>query len=102
MGSAAGLEPPLQRALAARGLVGQVVGWDDPSVEWSRFALALVRSTGPAWWDRERLLAAARHIGTVTALWNPAEVLRWNSHRSYLLELEERGAPIPPTAWMAQ
>lgn len=101
-GPTGAMEPSLRAALAARGLVGQVVGWEDPAVEWSRFTLALVRSTGPTSWDRERLLGAARQVGAATALWNPAEVLRWNSHRSYLLELEERGAPIPPTAWLAR
>jgi glutathione synthase/RimK-type ligase-like ATP-grasp enzyme len=35
-------------------------------------------------------------------LLNPADVLRWNTHKSYLLELEERGAPVVPTAWLAQ
>lgn len=98
----ASLDAPLRAALSARGMTGHPVGWEDASVDWSRFAGAVVRSTGTLPWDRERLLAAARRIGAATALWNPAEVLRWNSHRSYLLELEERGAPIVPTAWMAQ
>lgn len=34
-------------------------------------------------------------------LCNSADVLRWNTHKSYLLELEERGAPVVPTAWLA-
>lgn len=100
--SAVPLDEPLRAALAARGMTGYPVGWEDPSVDWSRFAGAVVRATGRIPWDRDRLLAAARRIGTATTLWNPAEVLRWNSHRSYLLELEDRGAPVPPTAWMAR
>ncbi|WP_404417285.1 RimK family alpha-L-glutamate ligase [Brevundimonas vesicularis] len=30
---------------------------------------------------------------------NPAEVLRWNSDKTYLARLAERGVPIPPTRW---
>lgn len=45
-----------------------------------------------------------------TALWmehglplaNPASVLRWNSDKSYLRRLAERGVPIPPTVFVAE
>ena len=30
---------------------------------------------------------------------NPAQVLRWNSDKSYLARLADRGVPIPPTRW---
>ncbi|WP_312598014.1 transporter [Brevundimonas sp.] len=30
---------------------------------------------------------------------NPAEVLRWNSDKSYLRWLADKGVPIPPTRW---
>ncbi|GAA0203259.1 glutathione synthase/RimK-type ligase-like ATP-grasp enzyme [Brevundimonas nasdae] len=30
---------------------------------------------------------------------NPAEVLRWNSDKSYLARLAQKGVPIPPTLW---
>lgn len=96
------LDGSLRLALSARGMTGHLVGWEDRSVDWARFDLAIVRTMGAVRWDREGLLAAARRIGAATTLWNPTEVLRWNSHRSYLLELEERGAPIVPTAWMAR
>jgi glutathione synthase/RimK-type ligase-like ATP-grasp enzyme len=33
----------------------------------------------------------------VSALWNPLALLRWNTHKSYLLDLRARGAPIVPT-----
>lgn len=35
-------------------------------------------------------------------LWNPYELVHWNSHKSYLLELAGRGVPIIPTRLLVQ
>ena len=44
--------PPFEAALQAAGVRMEVVDWDDPTVEWESFDLALLRST----WDyTERL-----------------------------------------------
>ncbi|MEX0868912.1 MAG: hypothetical protein WD011_04495 [Nitriliruptoraceae bacterium] len=75
--------------------------WRD-DVDWSVFDAVLVRTV----WDyvkhRDAFVAWAAEVGRVTPLWNPADVLRWNTHKGYLLELEERGAPVVATAWLAQ
>ncbi|MDQ1154552.1 RimK family alpha-L-glutamate ligase [Brevundimonas sp. SORGH_AS_0993] len=50
--------------------------------------------------DHGRWLTACEtwsHAGLPVA--NPAEVLRWNSDKTYLARLEDRGVPIPPTRW---
>ena len=39
--------PPLTAALSARGIVHEIVDWDDPDVDWTRFDAAVIRST----WD---------------------------------------------------
>lgn len=97
---AEGMDGSLVAALAARGArVHRPRWWDD--VDWSGFDVAVVRT---AWDDparRDEFVAWAADVDRVTRLWNPADVLRWNTHRSYLLELEERGAPVVPTAWLA-
>ncbi len=41
-----------------------------------------------ATWSEDRLPVA-----------NPAEVLRWNSDKTYLARLADKGVPIPPTRW---
>jgi len=38
---------PLAAALGGLALAFEVVDWDDPGIDWSRYALALLRST----WD---------------------------------------------------
>jgi glutathione synthase/RimK-type ligase-like ATP-grasp enzyme len=89
--------PPLRDALAARGIGQQVVHWDDPTVDWGMFDAALIRST----WDyMERLpefLAWSERVAMQTRLLNPPEVVRWNTHKGYLLELAGHGVPIVPT-----
>ena len=56
-------------------------------------------------WDYvERLdefLAWAEHVATVSALWNPTALVRWNTHKAYLLELAAAGAPVVPTVVLA-
>lgn len=101
-GFAAAVDAPLRAALAERGAEIHEPMWQDEDVAWDRLDVAVVRTT----WDypahRDAFVGWAARVGEATALWNPAEVLRWNSHKGYLLELEERGAPIVPTAWLAQ
>ena len=41
---------PLLAALKAEGAEAEATAWDDPSVDWSRYALAVLRST----WDYSR------------------------------------------------
>ena len=92
----------LGRAVEAYGVPVVTAALGDGSVDWTRVQLAVVLGPVPDPFDRERFLAQVREVGDATTVWNPVDVLRWNTHRSYLLELEERGAPIPPTAWVAQ
>jgi len=93
---------PLVDALTDAGIdLGRPV-WHDPAVDWADFDLVVVRTT----WDytprRDEFVAWAAGVAERTRLVNPADVLRWNTHKSYLIELEERGAPVVPTAWVAR
>jgi glutathione synthase/RimK-type ligase-like ATP-grasp enzyme len=96
------LDAALVGALEQRGATVHAPRWNDPDVDWSRFDLAVVRTTWDYPDDRDAFVAWAGEAEQVTALWNPADVLRWNTHKSYLLELEDRGAPVVPTAWLAR
>ncbi|MFY0583855.1 hypothetical protein ACN28S_64690 [Cystobacter fuscus] len=91
-------ETLLAEALAARGVKAGPVIWDDPAVDWSRFRLALIRTAWDADKRRDEFVAWAERAGAQCSLWNPPEVVRWNTHKSYLRELESRGVPIVPTA----
>ncbi len=89
--------PPLTHALDARGIAHRIVYWDDAEIDWSRFSSAIIRST----WDyTDRLpefLAWADRAATHTTLLNPPAVVRWNTHKRYLVELAGHGIAVVPT-----
>ncbi|MFY1827699.1 ATP-grasp domain-containing protein [Myxococcus fulvus] len=93
-------ERPLLPALRALGLDARPVVWDDPTVDFKSVRLAVVRSTWDSHLRRDTFVAWAQKVGRLTKLHNPADVLRWNTHKFYLRELEEKGIPVTPTAWV--
>jgi len=93
---------PLEAAVRAAGLSCAVVAWDDPSVDWSRFRLTLLRATWNYPLMRDAFLDWAARVDAVSRLWNPLALVRWSSHKRYLLDLEARGIPITPTVLVPQ
>jgi glutathione synthase/RimK-type ligase-like ATP-grasp enzyme len=89
--------PALVRALAARRVEARPAVWDDGSVDWTAFDLVVVRST----WDyaerRDAFLAWAASLPRVL---NELEVLRWNTDKRYLHELERAGVAVVPTRFL--
>jgi hypothetical protein len=94
-------EPLLLAALADAGVTAGVADWADPAVDWAAADAVVVRST----WDyaprRDEFLAWARTVEGVTRLFNPADVLVWNTDKRYLAGLADAGIPVVPTAWAA-
>lgn len=86
--------------LAARGFELVDISWDDPHVDWSDFAAAVIGTTWD-YWDREaEFLATLELIEGQTRLFNPVEIVRWNRHKRYLETLAARGARLIPTRWL--
>ncbi|MCU0690697.1 MAG: hypothetical protein MUF54_04785 [Polyangiaceae bacterium] len=92
--------PALCEALAQRGLHAEPAVWDDPSVDWSAYELAVVRST----WDypqrRDAFLAWASRADAETRVRNAPAVLRVSTDKCYLRTLEQAGVPVVPTIWL--
>jgi hypothetical protein len=88
--------PLLVAAAEARGVGGQVVVWDDPSVDWTGYDVVVVRSC----WDylsrRDEFLSWA---ASVPRLHNDVGILTWNTDKTYLRQLEAAGVPIIETRW---
>jgi|SRR5882672_2639136 len=91
---------PLRAALEAEGAAAETVVWDDPAVDWSRYSLALLRST----WDysrrRDEFLDWARRVEGSVRLANTAAIVRWNTDKHYLGELARAGVPVVPTHYI--
>jgi glutathione synthase/RimK-type ligase-like ATP-grasp enzyme len=81
--------------MARLGIDAAPAVWTDPSVDWSRFDLVVIRSC----WDYHRRIG--EFVGWLdrltTPVANPREAIRWNAHKGYLLELGSKGIPIPET-----
>jgi hypothetical protein len=93
-------DAPLHAAFEARGVTLSHPVWNDPSVDWSSFDAALIRTTWDYCEDREGFITWAERAGEATLLMNPAEVIKWNTHKSYLRDVEAMGLPVIPTFWM--
>jgi len=92
----------VQSALEKRGLRVNRINWDHPEVDWSDCRYLMFRST----WDYfNRFPEFDRWLKSVknqTAMINPYDMVRWNLDKHYLLELAEKGIPIPPTRFIEQ
>lgn len=75
------------------------VPWDDSGVEWHDFDAVVIRST----WDyasrREEFVEWADSVGS--RLHNSPEVIRWNTDKRYMGDLEGAGLPVVHTEYVA-
>jgi len=77
-----------------------VVDWDDAGADWSTFDVIVLRSP----WDyhrrRDEFLAWATAVSGVARLWNPLDMVEWNTDKRYLDELAHAGVPTVPTSFL--
>jgi len=83
--------------LAGRGHEVEWWPWDGSGVDWNRFGVVVVRSTWDYQHRRDEFLEWASRIAVIL---NPAEVLAWNTDKSYLAELTAAGLPVVETAFV--
>ena len=93
--------PPLHAALQSAGARSETVLWDDAQVDWSRFDIALVRSTWDYSWRLNEFLQWAERTCKRTYLVNEYALLRWNTDKRYLKALAEAGIATVPTHFVA-
>jgi len=85
----------LRAALERRGFVVESVVWGEPIPE---HALVVLRGV----WDYvdrpDEFLDWVRSLGP--RVWNPAPLVEWNHHKSYLKDLARRGCRVVPTGFL--
>ncbi|WP_345292440.1 hypothetical protein [Kangiella marina] len=90
---------PFFRALEANGIEYQILPWDSDT-DWHQFDACLLRTT----WDYqdrfEEFMGWVDRVSTQTQLINPTAIIRWNSHKRYLQELQHAGITIAPSEWL--
>lgn len=93
-------DAPFHARLEARGAVLSHPAWDDPDVDWESFDACLIRTT----WDymdrREAYVNWAESVAQKIPFFNPPEIIRWNTEKTYLRQLQKRGVPIAPTLFL--
>lgn len=75
--------------------------WTNPAVEWEKYDVVLLKSPWDyfdrieefyAWLDRMEQLQVP--------MLNPAAVVRWNTNKRYLRDMQEAGVRTVPTQWL--
>lgn len=93
--------PLLLDACARAGLVAEVRAWDDATVSWARYDAVVLRSPWDYHLHRDAFLHWCARVACTTRLLNPLEVVRWNTDKRYLADLEAAGVPVVPTRFVA-
>ncbi|RJO77578.1 hypothetical protein D5S18_07475 [Nocardia panacis] len=87
--------------LAAEGIEAHLLPWDDPAVDWSGFDAAVLIG---AWGYHRRMAEFLDWLGRLedcgTVVLNSPDLIRWNSRKTYLRELAERGIRVVPTVFV--
>lgn len=93
---------PLHAALEARAVDLSQPAWDDPDVDWASFDAVLIRTTWDYHHRREEFVSWCRKAAALTRFFNPASVVEWNTHKSYLKTFADHGIPTVDTIWLEQ
>ena len=90
------LIPTLRR----RGVEGMPVVWDAP-VDWTLFDRVVLRSCWDYHLRTTEFLEWIEELDNLSVpLQNSASLVRWNTDKRYLLELQSAGVQIPLTVWV--
>ena len=89
--------------LQKKGLDVVSVIWNDNQVDWTSFQVAVIKSP----WDyHNHLTDFLSWLVSLEALkvrvLNPVEIIKWNSHKKYLKDMEQKGLPVIPSAYLQQ
>lgn len=91
----------LEPALAERGLSLRVIDWEADLAQFDGVDLVLL---GSSWNYQDKHDAFLDKLdaldGRGIKVCNSPQIVRWNSRKTYLQQLAERGAPTIPTVWL--
>ena len=93
--------PLLLPALRALGVNPVPAIWHDRTVDWAAADLVVVRSTWDYTLRRDEFIQWAESVALLSELANPPAVLRWNTDKRYLEDLERDGIAVVRTAFLS-
>src|SRR5690348_12839802 len=72
--------------------------WDSPDINWGSFDQVVIRSCWGYHRVVEKFYSWIDMLVTLgVSVHNSPNIVKWNSHKRYLIELEKLGLPIPQT-----
>jgi glutathione synthase/RimK-type ligase-like ATP-grasp enzyme len=72
-----------------------VVSWSESKINWSTYDAAVLRTTWDYTHKRDLFLATLENIeNSGCRVFNPIEIIKWNSHKSYMKALNKSGVSI--------
>lgn len=81
----------------------EILIWDQTPAEYfHKFDYTLIRTTWDYHHQHQKFLKFLEELENHTHLINPFEVVKWNMHKKYLLELERRGIKIPESKLLTE
>lgn len=83
--------------LHRRGYQCAVADWRDQSIDWANAGICVLRSTWDYHLHYQEFLAWLTKVSSQTKLWNDWELVKWNSNKRYLFDLQKASIPIVPT-----
>jgi glutathione synthase/RimK-type ligase-like ATP-grasp enzyme len=73
----------------------EIVAWSDPEADWSKFTSLLIKSTWDYFDFYPEFLNWIQKIKKLgMPVLNDLDTILWNSSKTYLLEIEEKGFPV--------
>lgn len=93
-------EPLLLAALAAAGVEATVLAWDDDAAPFAEHDLVVLRSTWNYYRNVDAFVSWVARTGAATRVVNPPAIVAWNTKKTYLSELADRGVDIVPTEFV--
>jgi len=89
-------DKPLIESLKNLGATVHLPIWNS-GIDWNQFDISVIRTTWDYHSQKEEFVQWCQ---SVPRLFNNANIVEWNTHKSYLHELELCGVAIAKTAWI--
>jgi len=90
-------DTPLIEALQAKNVTVHLPAWT-ADIDWNQFDISVIRTTWDYHAKKNEFVEWCKRVPRLT---NNATIIEWNTHKSYLRDLEQHGVPIAPTVWIA-
>lgn len=88
--------------LQKRGYRCAVADWRDKNVDWANAGICVLRSTWDYHLHYQEFIEWLKQVSSQTTLWNDCDLVRWNSNKRYLFDLQKALIPIVPTVLFEQ